>query len=106
MDEYKALLRELGIDLPENRLDRVAAKLARELEVRVGNTITDHMTDKQLDEFEGIIREARERQEHWLLEHYPHYSDVFADEAEKLRKELVKAKNPAILIKHWHQLKG
>lgn len=106
MDEYKTLLKELGVKLPEHRMDRVAAKLARELELRVGNTISDHLNDEQLDEFEKIIAEAHEKQTQWLLKHYPDYSKVVATEAEKIHKELVKAKSPAVLIKHWHQAKS
>lgn len=71
MDEYKALLKELGVDLPENRLDRIASKLARELEVRVGNVITDHLTTEQLEEFDEIVQEASKRQMQWLHKHYP-----------------------------------
>jgi hypothetical protein len=106
MDEYKALLRELGIKLPDHRLDRLAARLARELEFRAGNVISDHMSDEQLEEFERITFEARQKQEQWLLKHYPDYSKVVAAEAQKIHKELAKAKSPAILIKHWHQIKA
>jgi hypothetical protein len=106
MDEYKAFLRDLGVSLPERRLDRLASRVARELELRVGNTITDELTDEQLEEFEDILAEAQERQAQWLLKHYPEYSEVVAEEDEKLRHELTKAKYPAVLIKHWHQAKS
>jgi succinate dehydrogenase flavin-adding protein (antitoxin of CptAB toxin-antitoxin module) len=106
MDEYKTLLKELGVKLPEHRLDRIAGKLARELELRVGNTITDHLSDEQLDEFESIIADAQKKQAQWLLKHYPDYEKVVAKEAEKIHKELLKAKSPAVLIKHWHQAKA
>lgn len=106
MDEYKALLKEAGVDLPERRMDRLATKVARELELRVGNTITDHLTDDQLEEFDRIVMEANEKQLKWLLKHYPDYEKVVALEEKKLRKEISKAKSPAILIKHWHQAKA
>jgi aspartate oxidase len=105
MDEYKALLRGVGVSLPERRLDRLAARVARELELRVGNVITDHLSDEQLEEFEGIIAEAREKQATWLLKHYPDYEKIVAAEGARIHKELAKAKSPAVLIKHWHQAK-
>jgi hypothetical protein len=106
MDEYKTLLRDVGVKLPEHRLDRLAARVARELELRVGNVISDHLTDEQLEEFEKIISEAQRKQEQWLLKHYPEYTKIVAAEAERLSKELAKAKSPAVLIKRWHQTKA
>lgn len=102
MDEYKRWLKEAGVNLPEHRLERVASKLARELELRVGNIITDELTDEQMDAFEDVLTEASRRQAEWLQENYPSYAEVVANEAEQLHKEIVSAKNPAVLIKHWH----
>ena len=101
MDEYKTWLKEVGIDLPERRLERLATKIARELEMRVGDHITDHITDEQLQEFERLTAEAHERQVKWLQDNYPDYLKVVEDESEKLHKELRDAKHAAILIKRW-----
>ena len=106
MDDYKAWLKDLGLDMPERRLDRLASKIARELEVRVGAVITDQLNDDQIAKFDAVFEEAARKQAEWLTENYPDYKRVLIAEKDKLHAELTKAKDPGILIKHWHQLKG
>jgi hypothetical protein len=105
MDTYKAWLRDVGVTLPERRLDRLASRIARELEVRTGSEIIDHLSDEQLDEFDAILEEANQKQLVWLLKHYPDYPKVVEREEKRLRKELKQAKSPVLLIKHWHRVK-
>lgn len=101
MNEYKTWLKEAGVDLPDHRLERLAAKIAKEFEQRVGDAITGNLTDAQLDHFEQILHEAHQKQLQWLHEHYPNYSEIVEQEAAKLRQELASAKNPAVLLKQW-----
>lgn len=102
MDEYKAWLEEAGVKLPEHRLDRLAGKVARELELRVGDAITDQVSDAQLAEFETVFLEAQRKQAAWLEKNFPDYAKVVAQVSEKLHKELASSKNPAVTVKHWH----
>ena len=70
MDEYKSWLKEAGVDLPDQRLERLAGKVARQLELRVGNHITDQLSDAQLEEFEEVLAEMQKRQYEWLQKNY------------------------------------
>lgn len=101
MDDYKAWLEEAGVNLPDQRLTRLANKVARELELRVGDVITDQLSDAQLMEFQNVFLEAQRKQAAWLEDNYPDYAKVVRQESKKLHKELTSAKNPAITIKHW-----
>lgn len=103
MDTYKEWLKGLGIDLPDRRLDRLASKVAQELDLRVGGYITDQLSDEQLAEFDEVMEEANRKQMAWLEEHYPDYASVTVEQQKLLLEELKKAKNPAMLIKRWHQ---
>lgn len=102
MDEYKSWLEEAGVKLPEHRLDRLASRIARELEQRVGDTIVDALNEDQIDEFERVFEEAQRKQAEWLEKHYPDYAKVVEREAKRLHKELVTAKHPAVVVKQWH----
>jgi hypothetical protein len=101
MDEYKAWLEEAGVKLPEHRLERLAGRVARELEQRIGNVITDQLTDEQLAEFEDVFIEAQKKQAAWLEKHYPDYEKVVEREMKKMYKELTTAKSAALIVKHW-----
>jgi hypothetical protein len=101
MDEYKQWLQESGVQLPERRMERLALKVASELELRVGDSITEHLSAEQLEEFERVVAEARRQQVAWLEENYPQYTEVVTREKEKLHEQLSHAKNAAILIKRW-----
>jgi len=102
MDEYKAWLEEAGVKLPEHRMERLAGRVARELEQRIGDAITEKLTDEQLDEFEDVFIEAQKKQAAWLKKHYPDYEKVVEREAKKIHKELMTAKSAALIVKHWH----
>jgi len=92
------LLRELGLgDLPAEEKNKMLAHIYETLELRVGMTLAEKMTDAQLDEFEGFIdRNDEEGALKWLETNFPNYKDTVADELNKLKEE-IKAQAPAIL---------
>lgn len=92
------LLRELGLgDLPAEEKNKMLAHIYETLELRVGMTLAEKMTDAQLDEFEGYIdRNDEDGALKWLETNFPNYKDTVADELSKLKEE-VKLQAPAIL---------
>ena len=92
------LLRELGLgDLPAEEKNKMLAHIYETLDLRVGMTLAEKMTDAQLDEFEGYIdRNDEEGALKWLESNFPNYKDTVADELNKLKEE-IKAQAPAII---------
>src|SRR3954464_7143562 len=92
------LLRELGLgDLPPEEKNKMLGHIYETLELRVGMTLAEKMTDAQLDEFEGYIdRNDEEGALKWLETNFPNYKDTVADELNKLKSE-IRAQAPAIL---------
>jgi len=92
------LLRELGLgDLPAEEKNKMLAHVYETLELRVGMTLAEKMTDAQLDEFESYIdRNDEEGALKWLETNFPNYKDTVAEELNKLKEE-IKVQAPAIL---------
>lgn len=92
------LLRELGLgDLPPAEKNKMLGHIYETLEMRVGMTLAQQMTDEQLSEFETFIDSNDEAGAlKWLETNFPNYKQVVADELEKLKAE-VKAAAPQIL---------
>lgn len=84
------LLQEIGLgDLPKEERDRLLAQIYETLEMRVGMTLAQQMTDEQLDEFESFIDTNDEAGAlKWLETNFPNYKQVVADELEKLKLEI------------------
>ena len=93
------LLQEIGLgDLPKEERDRLLAQIYETLEMRVGMTLAQQMTDEQLDEFESFIDTNDEAGAlKWLETNFPNYKQVVADELEKLKLEI---KQDADKIRH------
>jgi hypothetical protein len=92
------LLKELGLgDLPAEEKNKMLAHIYETLEMRVGVTLAEQMTDAQLDEFESFIDNNDEAGAlKWLETNFPNYKQVVADELDKLKAE-IKAAAPQIV---------
>lgn len=92
------LLRELGLgDLPAQEKNRMLQHIYETLEMRVGMTLAQQMSEAQLSEFETFIDSNDEAGAlKWLETNFPNYKQVVADELEKLKTE-IKAAAPQIL---------
>jgi len=87
------LLAQLGLQaLPVEEKKALLKHIYETLEMRVGTTLAQQMTDQQLDEFEGFINRNDEAGAlHWLETNFPNYKDVVAQEFEKLKAEVGQA---------------
>ncbi len=92
------LLKELGLGaLPAVEKNKMLGHIYETLEMRVGMTLAQQMTDIQLNEFESFIDGNDEAGAlKWLETNFPNYKQVVADELEKLKAE-VKLAAPQIL---------
>jgi Protein of unknown function (DUF5663) len=102
MDDYKVWLRDAKVSLADEQMERLAEKIQRELEWRVGEAITDNLNEVQLDEFEQLLTSGdADRNLEWLNKNYPEYPQVVARESEKLHQELLTANDAVGLIEVW-----
>lgn len=92
------LLRELGLGtLPPAEKNKMLAHIYETLEMRVGMTLAQQMSEEQLSEFESFIdRNDEAGALKWLETNFPNYKQVVADELEKLKTE-IKAAAPQIV---------
>lgn len=92
------LLNELGLGaLPVDDKRAMLGHIYETLEMRVGMTLAQQMTNEQLDEFESFIDSNDEAGAlKWLETNFPNYKQVVADELEKLKAE-IKAQAPQIV---------
>lgn len=92
------LLIELGLGtLPPAEKNKMLGHIYETLEMRVGMTLAQQMSDEQLTEFETFIDSNDEAGAlKWLETNFPNYKQVVADELEKLKAE-IKAAAPQIL---------
>jgi hypothetical protein len=92
------LLQELGLGgLPADEKNKMLAHIYETLELRVGMSLAEKMTDTQLDDFEGYIdRNDEEGALKWLETNFPNYKDTVAQELNKLKDE-IRAQAPAIM---------
>lgn len=92
------LLQELGLGALSPEDKRVMlGHIYETLEMRVGMTLAQQMSNEQLDEFEGFIDANDEAGAlKWLETNFPDYKQVVASELDKLKAE-IKATAPEIL---------
>lgn len=92
------LLQELGLGtLPPEEKNKMLAHIYETLEMRVGMSLAEQMSDAQLGEFEGFIdRNDEAGALKWLETNFPDYKQVVANELEKLKAE-IKAAAPQIV---------
>lgn len=92
------LLQELGLGAlsPEDK-KIMLGHIYETLEMRVGMTLAQQMTNEQLDEFESFIDSNDEAGAlKWLETNFPDYKQVVASELDKLKSE-IKADAPQIV---------
>lgn len=92
------LLQELGLGAlsPEDK-KVMLGHIYETLEMRVGMTLAQQMTNEQLDEFEGFIDSNDESGAlKWLETNFPNYKQVVANELDTLKTE-IKATAPQIV---------
>jgi len=84
------LLKELGLgELPPAEKNKMLAHIYETLEMRVGMTLAEQMSDDQLKEFESFIDANDEAGAlKWLETNFPNYKQVVADELDKLKAEI------------------
>ncbi len=84
------LLQELGLGtLPTEDKRVMLGHIYETLEMRVGMTLAQQMTNEQLDEFEAFIDSNDEAGAlKWLETNFPNYKEVVATELEKLKNEI------------------
>lgn len=92
------LLQELGLGaLAPDDKRAMLGHIYETLEMRVGMTLAQQMTNEQLDEFEAFIDSNDEAGAlKWLETNFPNYKQVVADELEKLKSE-IKSQAPQIV---------
>jgi hypothetical protein len=92
------LLKDLGLGgLPPHEKNKMLQHIYETLEMRVGVTLAEQMSNEQLDEFEEFIdRNDEAGALKWLETNFPNYKDVVAAELEKLKAE-IRAAAPQIL---------
>lgn len=84
------LLQELGLgSLPTEEKNKMLSHIYETLEMRVGMTLAQKMTDAQLDEFESYVdKDDQKGALTWLETNFPDYKKVVADELEQLKSEI------------------
>jgi hypothetical protein len=92
------LLIELGLgSLPPAEKNKMLRHIYETLEMRVGMTLAQQMTDIQLNEFESFIDSNDEAGAlRWLETNFPNYKQVVADELDRLKAE-IKSSAPQII---------
>ncbi|MEI7682939.1 MAG: DUF5663 domain-containing protein [Candidatus Saccharibacteria bacterium] len=98
------LLKELGLgELPAADKNKMLGHIYETLEMRVGMTLAQQMSDEQLTEFESYIDGNDEAGAlKWLESNFPNYKQVVADELEKLKIE-IKSTAPQIVASAQEQ---
>lgn len=75
-------------------------KVLAELEIRVGNTLAEKLSDEQVEEFEKVMNNDDDALT-WLTENYPDYPIVVEDEAKRLGEEITRSSDKVALIMSW-----
>jgi predicted RNA-binding Zn ribbon-like protein len=85
-----AFLHEVGLgELPVDEKNRMLAHVYETLEMRVGMSLAERMTNAQLDEFGVLVDGADEDGAlRWLQQHFPDYKQVVAEQLEMLKAEI------------------
>lgn len=73
-DEFLA---QLGLgDMPEEQKQSFLQHIYSELEVRVGEKLTEGMTDAQLDEFGYFVDKNEQGMQNWFVANLPNYREL------------------------------
>lgn len=93
-----AWLSEVSLDqLPPPLAEQLVGAVYSTLEMRVGMSIAERLSDAQLDEFEALIDNGdEERALAWLEVNVPHYRELVREHFDELTSE-IRAQAPALL---------
>ena len=81
-------LKEAGLDgMPEEQKKAFLDYIQEELEVKIGEKISEGMTEEQLSEFDAI--EDQELAVQWLEKNRPDYKEVVARVTDELKSEII-----------------
>lgn len=92
-------LKELGLDqLPEEQRKPFLEHIYSELELRVGERLSEGMSDAQLDEFANIIDKVPGAVDEFLAKHAPQYNQepMFQRLAQAMQANGVAADDPRL----------
>jgi hypothetical protein len=100
-----AYLDQLGLEQlsPEDK-EALLGYIQEELQLRVGEALSDNLSDDQIDEF-GEIMEKGDQQSAtvWLSQNCPNYKEVVQQQVEQIRQGLIENRDN-ILAGGLHQL--
>jgi len=87
MNFDEKLLEELGLSaMPEEQRESFLEYVQDELEIRVGERISQGLTDAQLDEFDAL--EGPVETIEWFEKNRPDYKEVVARTIEEMKAEI------------------
>lgn len=85
-------LNDLGLGAAsDDKKQAFLGQVLETLELRVGNRLSENLTDEQLDDFERVVGQAEdsgEAAEQWLKMNNPDYEAIVQEELLKLKDEL------------------
>lgn len=85
-------LNDLGLGAAsDDKKQMFLGQVLETLELRVGNRLSENLTDEQLDDFERVVGQAEdsgEAAEQWLKMNNPNYEAIVQEELLKLKDEL------------------
>ena len=85
----QTLLNRLGITLPDADMKELCSLLTTTHEIRIGEHMSQGLTDAQLCEFEALIdAQDDEAIAQWLDENRPDYQEIIEEEFEILLQEV------------------
>lgn len=76
-DLDEKFLQDVGIaNLPDDQKQQFVQQILEELEFRVGNQLAEGLSDEQMQEFDGILRQDEEKVRRWLEANVPNYREL------------------------------
>lgn len=87
MEFDEQFLQEMGLSaMPEDEKEKFLAYIQEELEVRIGERISEGLTEVQLNEFDMITDQAEATR--WLEQNRPDYRDIVTRTIEEMKAEI------------------
>ena len=95
MEFDEQFLQEMGLSaMPEDEKQKFLAYIQEELEVRIGERISQGLTEVQLNEFDMIEDQAAATK--WLEVNRPDYREIVASTIEEMKSEIRANRNKLI----------
>lgn len=87
MEFDEQFLQEMGLSaMPEDEKQKFLAYIQEELEVRIGERISQGLSEVQLNEFDMITDQAEATK--WLEQNRPDYRDIVNQTIEEMKAEI------------------